>query len=133
MYACEQCSLLVSGQLSDHYGCRPVLLTGLLAALISCGLFAGANSIDMLAVGRLLAGVSEGGIVSGGMAAAVDAGGPERKPKAALSASIAMVLSTGLGPLCAGGAAQWLAPPVLLIFAVEAHPVQCARPGVAFA
>ncbi|TCW84100.1 MFS transporter [Burkholderia sp. SRS-46] len=113
-------TLLVAGQLSDHYGRRPVLIPGLLAALVACGLFAGADSIAMLAVGRLLAGVSVGVIVSAGMAAVVDAGGPERKPKAALLASIAMVLGAGLGPLCAGGAAQWLAHPVLPIFALEA-------------
>ncbi|WP_431823915.1 MFS transporter [Burkholderia sp. F1] len=113
-------TLLVAGQLSDHYGRRPVLLPGLLAALIACGLFANANSIAMLAMGRLLAGISVGVIVSAGMAAVVDAGGPERKPTAALLASIAMVLGAGLGPLWAGGAAQWLARPVPPIFAVEA-------------
>ncbi|HEF5872317.1 TPA: MFS transporter [Burkholderia cenocepacia] len=113
-------TLLVAGQLSDHYGRRPVLIPGLLAALAACGLFAGADSIAMLAVGRLLAGVAVGVIVSAGMAAVVDAGGPERKPKAAMLASIAMVLGAGLGPLCAGGAVQWLAHPVLPIFAMEA-------------
>ncbi|MBN3816586.1 MFS transporter, partial [Paraburkholderia sp. Se-20369] len=94
-------TLLVAGQLSDHYGRRPVLIPGLLAALVACGLFAGADSIAMLAVGRLLAGVSVGVIVSAGMAAVVDAGGPAQKPKAALLASIAMVLG-GIGNL--GGA-----------------------------
>lgn len=61
-------TLLVAGQLSDHDGRKPVLLPGLLAALVACGLFASANSIGMLAIGRLLAGVAVGVIVSAGMA-----------------------------------------------------------------
>jgi MFS family permease len=113
-------TLLVAGQLSDHYGRKPVLLPGLVAALVACGLFANATSIAMLAVGRLLAGVAVGVIVSAGMAAVVDAGGAELKRRAALLASIAMVLGAGLGPLLAGGLAQTLAQPVLPIFAIEA-------------
>ncbi|AGW90479.1 MULTISPECIES: MFS transporter [Cupriavidus] len=113
-------TLLVAGQLSDHYGRKPVMIPGLVAALVACGLFASATSIGMLAVGRLLAGVAVGVIVSAGMAAVVDAGGAEHKRRAALLASIAMVLGAGLGPLLAGGLAQALAQPVLPIFAVEA-------------
>ncbi|MDQ0142053.1 MFS transporter [Cupriavidus necator] len=113
-------TLLVAGQLSDHYGRKRVLIPGLVAALLACGLFASATSIGMLAVGRLLAGVAVGVIVSAGMAAVVDAGGAERKRQAALLASIAMVLGAGLGPLMAGGLAQALAQPVLPVFAVEA-------------
>ncbi|MFT3802330.1 MAG: MFS transporter [Burkholderiaceae bacterium] len=103
-----------------HYGRKPVLLPGLIAALAACGLFASAASIGMLAVGRLLAGVAVGVIVSAGMAAVVDAGGAEHKGRAALMASIAMVSGAGLGPLLAGGLAQEMAEPVVPIFAIEA-------------
>lgn len=113
-------TLLVAGQLSDYYGRKPVLLPGLLAALIACGLFATATSIGMLAAGRLLAGVAVGVIVSAGMAAVLDAGGTEHKRRAALLASVAMVLGAGLGPLLAGWLAQALTQPVMPIFAIEA-------------
>lgn len=113
-------TLLVAGQLSDHYGRKPVLLPGLLAALVACGLFASANSIGMLAIGRLLAGVAVGVIVSAGMATVVDAAGAGHKRRAALLASVAMVLGAGLGPLLAGGLSQTLARPVVPIFAIEA-------------
>ncbi|WP_197513440.1 MFS transporter [Bordetella bronchialis] len=113
-------TLLVAGQLSDHYGRKPVLLPGLLAALVACGLFATATSIGMLAAGRLLAGVAVGVIVSAGMAAVLDAGGTEHKRRAALLASVAMVLGAGLGPLLAGWLAQALKQPVMPIFAIEA-------------
>lgn len=113
-------TLLVAGQLSDRYGRKPVLLPGLALALLACGLFASASSIFVLAVGRLFAGIAVGIIVSAGMAAVVDAGGTDNKRKAALLASIAMVLGAGIGPLVAGGVAQTMKQPVLPIFAAEA-------------
>ncbi|MCB5190539.1 MFS transporter [Methylobacillus arboreus] len=113
-------TLLIAGQLSDRYGRKLVLIPGLLAALVACLLFASATSIVMLAIGRLLAGIAVGVIVSVGMAAVVDVGGSEHKRRAALLASAAMVLGAGLGPLLAGGLAQGLAQPVLPIFGIEA-------------
>ncbi|ANF57908.1 MFS transporter [Halotalea alkalilenta] len=113
-------TLLIAGQLSDRYGRKLVLIPGLLAALVACLLFASATSITMLAIGRLLAGIAVGVIVSAGMAAVVDMGGAEHKRRAALLASVAMVLGAGLGPLLAGGLAQSLAQPVLPIFGIEA-------------
>lgn len=112
-------TLLVAGQLSDRYGRKSVLIPGLVSAILACALFGTATSVTMLAIGRLLAGISVGTIVSAGMAAVVDAGGVERKHQAALLASIAMVLGAGLGPLLAGAAAQTLAHPVPPVFAVE--------------
>ncbi|MDN7597976.1 MFS transporter [Burkholderia multivorans] len=113
-------TLLIAGQLSDRHGRKLVLIPGLLAALAACLLFAGAASVMMLAVGRLLAGIAVGVIVSAGMAAVVDVGGAEHKRQAALLASVAMVLGAGLGPLLAGGLAQGLAQPVIPIFGIEA-------------
>ncbi|MBE0402466.1 MFS transporter [Halomonas sp. FME16] len=113
-------TLLIAGQLSDRYGRKLVLIPGLLAALVACLLFASATTIMMLAIGRFLAGIAVGVIVSAGMAAVVDVGGSEHKRLAALLASVAMVLGAGLGPLLAGGLAQSLAQPVLPIFSIEA-------------
>jgi MFS family permease len=112
-------SLLVAGQLSDRYGRKPVLLPALLAALVACLLFAGAQSVPALASARVLAGVAVGAIVSAGMAAVGDLGGGERKRQAAHLASVSMVFGAGLGPLLAGGLAQALEHPVLPIFGIE--------------
>ncbi|MGO4303618.1 MFS transporter [Cupriavidus sp. RAF12] len=112
-------TLLVAGQLSDRYGRKPVLIPGLLAALVACVLFATATSVAALAVARLLTGVAVGVIVSAGMASVGDLGGPDRKREAALLASVAMVLGAGLGPLLAGAAAQALSHPILPIFGIE--------------
>jgi predicted MFS family arabinose efflux permease len=112
-------TLLVAGQLSDRYGRKAVLLPGLLAALLSCLLFAGASSVLALGVARLLAGIAVGVIVTAGMASVVDLGGERKRRLAALLASVAMVFGAGLGPLLAGSLAQGMRQPVLAVFGVE--------------
>ncbi|QHE94730.1 MFS transporter [Pandoraea fibrosis] len=112
-------TLLLAGQLSDRYGRKPVLLPGLLAALIACALFASASSVAMLGVARLLAGISVGVIVSAGMASVGDLGGAHRRRQAALLASVAMVLGAGLGPLLAGAIARVLVHPIPYVFGIE--------------
>lgn len=113
-------TLLVAGQLSDHFGRRFVLVPGIIAALIACVLFATATSVADILAARFLSGLAVGAAVSAGMAAVVDLAAPSQRKKAALSASIAMVLGAGLGPLMAGIFIQSFAAPVLPIFVVEA-------------
>ncbi|MDM0078575.1 MFS transporter [Variovorax sp. J2P1-59] len=113
-------TLPVAGQLSDRLGRRPVLLPGLASALVACALFATAQSVGALMIGRFLTGVAVGVIVSAGMAAVVDVGGAALKRKASLAASVAMVLGAGLGPLGAGVVAQWTHAPMPITFAIEA-------------
>ncbi|MBB5466803.1 MFS family permease [Paraburkholderia sp. CI2] len=105
-------ALLVAGQLSDRVGRKPVLIPGLLTALVACVLFATASSVVTLGIARLLTGISVGVIVSAGMASVVDVGGPARRRLASLAASVAMVLGAGLGPLLAGIFAQYSVHPV---------------------
>jgi MFS family permease len=112
-------ALLIAGQLSDRLGRKAVLLPGLLMAMAACGLFMTASSVASLVAARFLSGVAVGVIVSAGMAAVVDLGGPERKRQASQTASIAMVLGAGLGPLLAGTLAQWMARPIWAIFGIE--------------
>ncbi len=112
-------ALLIAGQLSDRLGRKAVLVPGLLIAMISCGLFATAESIMALVAARFLTGVSVGIIVSAGMAAVMDVGGKAQIHKASLAASVAMVLGAGLGPLLAGSLAQLMRHPIGAIFSVE--------------
>jgi MFS family permease len=112
-------ALLVAGQLSDRLGRKAVLVPGFLIAMAACGLFATAASVAALVAARFLTGIAVGVIVSAGMAAVVDAGGPDRKRQASLAASVAMVLGAGLGPLLAGTLAQVMDRPVWAIFGIE--------------
>ncbi|WP_280378951.1 MFS transporter [Nocardia wallacei] len=112
-------ALLVAGVLSDRIGRRPVLLPGLLLALVACALFMTAGSVPMLVAARLLTGLAVGATVSAGMAAVADVAGADRQGTAALASSAAMVSGAGTGPLLAGVLSQLLPMPTVLVFAVE--------------
>ncbi|HEY4316575.1 MAG TPA: MFS transporter [Herbaspirillum sp.] len=112
-------ALLVAGQLSDRLGRKAVLAPGFLIAMAASGLFIGAGSVAALVAARFLTGVAVGIVVSAGMAAVVDVGGPDRKRQASRAASIAMVLGAGLGPVLAGTLVQVSARPVWAIFGIE--------------
>jgi MFS family permease len=112
-------ALVVAGQLSDRYGRKVVLVPGFLIAMTATGLFITAGSVAALIAARFLTGVAVGVIVSAGMAAVVDVGGPERKRQASRAASVAMVLGAGLGPILAGAMAQITERPVWAIFGIE--------------
>ncbi len=109
-------TLLFAGQLSDHYGRKPLLLPGLTAAMIASLLFATAESVTALAVARLLTGIAVGIMVSAGMAGVADLSGPQSRRQAALLASAAMVTGAGLGPLISGTLIRVLTHPVIPLF-----------------
>ncbi|MQY05669.1 MFS transporter [Actinomadura macrotermitis] len=125
-------SLLAAGVAADRLGRRPVLLPALGLALAACAIFATAGSVAALAAARLLTGVAVGAAVSAGMAAVTDVAAPDRKRRAALAASAAMVLGAGTGPLLAGllGEDVFVLEAVLLVSAaVVVLRLPLRRPG----
>lgn len=112
-------SLLVSGVVSDRLGRKPVLLPALALAVAACVIFATASSVAALIMARLFSGIAVGAVVSAGMAAVTDVGGPGRKRLAALLASCAMVFGAGLGPLLAGILSESAPAPTVTVFVVE--------------
>ncbi|MGW1997439.1 MFS transporter [Embleya sp. NPDC001921] len=113
-------ALVVAGALSDRIGRKPVLLPALGLAALACLVFALAGSVLALGIARLLTGIAVGATVAAGMAAVADVAGPARKRLAALSASCAMVLGAGLGPMLAGVLSETVAGPTTTVFIVEA-------------
>lgn len=112
-------ALLVAGQLSDRWGRKPVLIPGILMAMVASVLFALATSVVLLILARFLTGIAVGIIVSAGMAMVVDVGGTLRKQQASLAASVAMVLGAGLGPMLAGSLAALTRNPIPIVFGME--------------
>jgi MFS family permease len=116
-------ALLVAGRWSDTVGRRPLLLAGLVGALLSSVVFLVAGPVWVLLVGRLLSGISAG-IFAGAATAAVIEAAPERwRTRAASVATAANMGGLGMGPLLAGLAVEYLPAPLHLSFAVHAVAV----------
>ena len=104
--------LLLAGPLSDARGRRkvvaPAAVLGLVASVV---LVAGAHSVALLFVARLLAGVSSGAVFAAGTAwlreTSLPPVGTATRDGAARRAAIAMTAGFALGPLVAGMLAQW--------------------------
>jgi MFS family permease len=130
-------TLLFLGSLSDHVGRRPVLLAGLAASSLACGVFLGAHGVGPLFAARALQGVAVG-LISG----AASAGLLDLRPSGPAAPLVSSVAPTGgqaLGALGASVLAQYAPAPthfvwwlllgafVVGILAVAAMPEPGAR------
>ena len=113
--------LLLAGPLSDARGRRAVVVPAAgLSLVASVALVAGAHSVALLFLGRLLAGVSSGMVFAAGTAwlreTSLPPVGTASHGAAARRAAIAMTAGFGLGPLVAGLLAQWAPAPRVVPF-----------------
>jgi hypothetical protein len=113
--------LLIAGPLSDAKGRRPVVIpAAALSLLASLTLVAGAHTVALLFVGRLLAGVGAGAVFGAGTAwlreASLPPLGDAGPATAARRAAVAMTLGFALGPLISGLVAQWAPQPRLTAY-----------------
>jgi Major Facilitator Superfamily len=104
--------LLLAGPLSDARGRRTVVIAAAwLSLLASAVLVAGADSVALLFLGRLMAGVSSGAVFAAGTAwlreISLAPTGTATPHGAARRAATAMTAGFALGPLVAGMLAQW--------------------------
>ena len=104
--------LLVAGPLSDARGRRTVVIPAIALSLgASVSLLAGADSVALLFLGRLLAGLSSGAVFGAATAWLRELSRPHlgtaQDLGAARRAAVAMTVGFALGPLVSGLLAQW--------------------------
>ncbi|MCW2508758.1 MAG: Transporter, major facilitator family protein [Modestobacter sp.] len=112
-------ALLLFGRASDQLGRRRMLLVGLACAALSAVAFLLDQGLTLLIVGRLLSGLSAGVFTGTATAALVDLAGPGRGRRATLVATTSTMGALGLGPLVAGGLAQFAPLPLRLPYWVD--------------
>nr|WP_094289176.1 MFS transporter [Mycobacterium lehmannii] len=122
-------ALLAFGRWSDAIGRRPLLLGGVVAALISAGVFLVADSVPLLVVGRVFSGLSAGVFTGTATAAVIEAAPPHWRSRAAAVATVANIGGLGAGPMLAGVLVEYAPMPLHLSFIV--HIVLAALAGVA--
>lgn len=108
--------LLLFGSLSDTLGRRPVLGAGLVLAIVSMGLFAGAQGLGLLLAARAVQGLAVG-LATGAMGAALLELSPRSRP--ALGAQVnsaGPTVGIGLGGIGAGLLVQYAPAPTVLSY-----------------
>jgi MFS family permease len=111
--------LLVAGRLSDRIGRRPVVECSVVLSIVAgVVLILGPHGVAWLFAGRVIMGVASGCGFSAGTAWIKELSAlpyATAPPTAgARRAGVAMTLGFGLGPLVAGGLAQWAPLPTTL-------------------
>ncbi|WP_338747701.1 MFS transporter [Janibacter alittae] len=91
----------VAGRLTDTVGRRPLLLGGAMVATACFGLLPLTDSLALVLVVRLLAGLGEAAFVVAGFAALADLAPPERMGEALSYNSLGLYLGMALGPVLA--------------------------------
>jgi MFS family permease len=107
-------TLLSLGSLSDYAGRRPLLLAGLAAGAVACGLYLLAHGVGLLFAARALQGVAVG-LITGAAAAALH----DLRPHGSAAALLSSAAPTGgqaLGAIAASTLAQYAPAPTRLIW-----------------
>jgi MFS family permease len=111
-------TLIVFGRVSDRFGRRPVVLTGLGLACVALALFAAADGPSWLFAARAVQGLAVGTISGAATAALVEFDPDGDARRAALFAGLAQAGGSATGPLLAGVLAQWAPDPLRLSYIV---------------
>ena len=118
-------ALLIAGSLSDRHGRKPLMLAGLVSAVVGSGLLAcGPMGPEFLLIGRLFSGATVGVAMAVGNSWIKELSQGRFDPTAdraagARRASLAFTLGSGAGALVAGLIAQWGPIPEVLPFLIH--------------
>ncbi|WP_166153000.1 MFS transporter [Occultella kanbiaonis] len=118
-------ALLIAGSLSDRHGRRPVMLVGILAAIVGSALLAFEPvGAEFLVVGRLFSGVAVGIAMAVGNSWVKELSQAPFDPDADASAgarraALAFTLGSAVGAVVAGLLAQWGPYPEQLPFVIH--------------
>ena len=93
---------LFYGSLSDRYGRRPVLLSGLALFLVGSAISALATSVTALVAGRLVQAIGAGCGITLGRAIAQDVYGPDRLVKVIAYLTMAYTVGPMISPIVGG-------------------------------
>ena len=121
-------SLLAAGRLSDYVGRRPVLIIVTLAQAVVMLLFATANGVGALMLGRVVQGIATGAALSAVGAGMLDLD----KARGPVANAVTPPLGTGAGGLLAGLLVHYLPAPTLLVYVVLAIVFLLQALGVIF-
>ncbi|WP_201745008.1 MFS transporter [Aidingimonas lacisalsi] len=126
-------ALLVTGRWSDQLGRRPLLLAGLLAAVVSDLVFLQAEGLGAMLTGRVLSGLSAGVFTGTATVAVLELAPARLQPYAALAATAANMGGLGLGPVVAGLCASYLPDPLWLPYMLHLALAGLAILAIGFA
>jgi MFS family permease len=112
-------TMLIAGNLSDRLGRKRLLLPAMAVMTLASLVFAFAESVPLLFVGRVLQGLAIGGFLGVGSAFVVDHARRGSKALAAALAGVFFRLGFGLGPGIAGLTAEYAPDPRHLVFEIH--------------
>jgi predicted MFS family arabinose efflux permease len=109
-------SLMLGGGASDRWGrFRVVMPAVVLSPVATLVLVVAQDSVALLTIGRLLAGVCSGVVFSSASAWVAELASDDDAPGAAARrAAIALTLGFGLGPMATGFVAEWAPSPLTI-------------------
>jgi MFS family permease len=119
--------LLTMGSLSDHIGRRPVLLAALVAQIAIMVIFATADGVTALFVGRILQGISTGAAVAAVGAGLLDLD----RATGTIANGVGPMLGTATGALLSALLVRYLPAPTHLVYLLLAGIFALQVVGVA--
>ncbi|HWH14280.1 MAG TPA: MFS transporter [Miltoncostaeaceae bacterium] len=125
-------TMLLSGNLSDRFGRKAVMLPAMVSISLASLLLAWAEAVPLLFLGRVFQGLAIGGFLGVGTALIVDHARASSRATASVIAGLVFRLGFGLGPGMAGLIAEYAGNPLHAPFQVHLALMIVAFAAIAF-